>query len=105
MKIHHSLDTLIDDDFLDAFEADIVRLSRRTYAQEGVPMYLVPEDLTGQSPAAAPTPDGQILHDRFTLICAALEGRNGPLSSADIAHVLEVLADRHFLDQPFTGLS
>ena len=29
---------LIDDAFLDVFEADMVRLSRRTYAEVGVPM-------------------------------------------------------------------
>ena len=95
----------IDDAFLDAFEADIVRLSRRTYAQAGVPMYLVPEDLTGARQPAATKPQGQLLHDSFTAICAALAARNGPLSTRDIAHVLEVLADRHFLDQPFSALS
>jgi len=95
----------IDDAFLDAFEADIVRLSRRTYAEAGVAMYLVPEDLTRRTPAPPPTAAGQALHDHFIAICAALEARNGPLASSDIAHVLEVLADRHFLDQPFSSLS
>lgn len=95
----------IDAAFLDAFEADIVRLSRRTYAQAGVPMYLVPEDLTGNTPPAAPSAEGQAMHDLFTAICAALVERNGPLSTGDIAHILEVLADRHFVDQPFSTLS
>ena len=95
----------IDDAYLDAFEADIVRLSRRDYAQEGVAMYLVPEDLTQTGPPPPATADGQQLHDHFTAICTALEARNGPLASQDIAHILEVLADRHFLDQPFSSLS
>lgn len=94
----------IDDAYLDAFEADIVRLSRRTYAEVGVPMYLVPEDLTGASPAAAGEGDGALAQE-FEAVVAALEARNGPLSSSDIAHVLEVLADRHFLDVPFSSLS
>ena len=95
----------IDDDYLDAFEDDIVRLSRRTYAQAGVPMYLVPEDLTGNTPKAPPDPEGQHLAELFEAVTAALEARNGPLSSSDIAHVLEVLADRHFLDRPFSSLA
>ncbi|WDR01332.1 hypothetical protein PSQ19_10890 [Devosia algicola] len=95
----------IDDAFLDEFEADIVRLSRRTYAEVGVPMYLVPEDLTNQTAHHQPNAQGQTLHDTFTAVCAALAARNGALSSQDIAHVLEVLADRHFLDQPFSAVA
>lgn len=95
----------IDDDYLDAFEDDIVRLSRRTYAEAGVPMYLVPEDLTGATPPPAPDAEGAALAELFEAVTRALEARNGPLSSRDIAHVLEVLADRHFLDQPFSELS
>ena len=96
---------LIDDTYLDAFEADIVRLSRRSYAEVGVPMYLVPEDLTGTNPAPPPDPAGQALADLFEAVTRALAARNGPLTSSDLAHVLEVLADRHFLDVPFSSLS
>ncbi|UPH72236.1 hypothetical protein LGT41_0005315 [Abyssibius alkaniclasticus] len=95
----------IDDAYLDAFEDDIVRLSRRTYAEAGVPMYLVPEDLTGAAPAATPDPDGEAMAALFTAVTQALEARNGPLSTSDIAHVLEVLADRHFLSHPFSELA
>ena len=96
---------LIDDAYLDAFEADMVRLSRRTYAEVGVPMYLVPEDLTGTHPAPPPDPEGEALARAFEAVVAALAVRNGPLSSTDLAQVLEVLADRHFLDVPFSSLS
>ena len=96
---------LIDDTYLDMFEADMVRLSRRNYSEVGVPMYLVPEDLTGTSPAAPPDAAGQILADEFQAVTSALSARNGPLSSTDLAQVLEVLADRHFLDVPFSSLS
>ena len=96
---------LIDDAYLDVFEADMVRLSRRTYAEVGVPMYLVPEDLTGASIAPPPDPEGQTLADVFEAVTRALADRNGPLSSTDLAQVLEVLADRHFLDVPFSSLS
>ena len=95
----------IDDDYLDAFEDDIVRLSRRTYAEAGVPMYLVPEDLTGATPPAEPDAEGAAMASLFEAVTEALAARNGPLSTSDIAHVLEVLADRHFLDRPFSELS
>ncbi|MEZ5776910.1 MAG: hypothetical protein R3E44_00970 [Paracoccaceae bacterium] len=95
----------IDDAYLDEFEDDIVRLSRRTYAEAGVPMFLVPEDLTGATPTVAPSPDGERLAALFEAVTAALEARNGPLSTTDIAHVIEVLADRHFLDRPFHSLA
>ena len=96
---------VVDDAFLDAFEADIVRLSRRIYSEVGVPMFLVPEDLTGGAAVAAPDPAGEELASLFEAVVAALEARNGPLSTTDIAQVIEVLADRHFLEQPFSSLA
>ena len=96
---------LIDDTYLDMFEADMVRLSRRAYSEVGVPMYLVPEDLTGTIPTPEPDPEGQALADLFEAVIHALTQRNGSLSSTDLAQVLEVLADRHFLDVPFSSLS
>lgn len=96
---------LIDDVWLDAFEDDIVRLSRRPYAEVGVPMFLVPEDLTGATGSAAPDAGGEDLAALFEAVVAALTARNGPLSSSDIAQVIEVLADRHFLDVPFSSLT
>lgn len=95
----------IDDDYLDAFEDDMVRLSRRTYAEAGVPMYLMPEDLTGKTSTAEPDAQGETMANLFAAVSAALEARNGPISTKDIAHILEVLADRHFLDHPFSELS
>ena len=96
---------LIDEAYLDAFEDDMVRLSRRTYAVTGVPMYLVPEDLTGQNPEPPSDPEGEALAAEFEAVCNALAHRNGPLASIDIARILEVLADRHFLDVPFSSLA
>ena len=95
----------IDDAYLDAFEDDMVRLSRRAYAVTGVPMYLVPEDLTGQTPVQPPDPEGEALAAEFEAVCAALARRTGPLASIDISRILEVLADRHFLDVPFSSLA
>lgn len=94
----------IDDAWLDAFEDDIVRLSRRDYSVTGVAMYLVPEDLTGTAPPHTPDPEGARIGALFEAVCAAMEARNGPLSGADISHILEVLADRHFLDRPLSSL-
>ena len=96
---------IIDDAFLDAIEDDMVRLSRRVYSETGVPMLLVPEDLTVTAGPVAVDPAGAALAAQFEAILVALEARNGPLSTSDIAHVIEVLADRHFLDQPFSLLA
>ena len=93
-----------DEDTLDAFEDDMARLSRRIYAEVGVPMYLVPEDLTAKAAEPAPDPESEALAAEFEAVVAALTERNGPLSTTDLAHVLEVLADRHFLDVPFSSL-
>lgn len=93
----------IDDDWLDAFEDDIVRLSRRDYSVTGVAMYLVPEDLTGGPSAVTPDPEGERIGKLFEEVCAAMEARNGPLSGSDISHILEVLADRHFLDRSLSS--
>lgn len=95
----------IDDAYLDAFEDDMVCLSRRIYAVTGVPMYLVPEDLTGTNPAPEPDPEGEALAEEFQAVCVGLSRRNGPLASIDISRILEVLADRHFLDVPFSSLA
>lgn len=83
----------------------MVRLSRRTYAEAGVAMYLVPEDLTTDAPPAPASGQDAKLAQLFEDVSAALEARNGPLSARDIAHILEVLADRHFLDTPMSQLS
>ena len=95
----------IDDAWLDAFEDDMVRLSRRTYAVTGVPMFLVPEELTGSNPVPPPDPESEALAAEFEAVCAALALRHGPLESIDISRVLEVLADRHFLSVPFSSLA
>lgn len=95
----------IDDTYLDAFEDDIVRLSRRLYAVTGVPMYLVPEDLTGTNPVPPIDAEGAALADEFQAVCAGLATRNGPLATIDLARILEVLADRHFLSVPFSSLA
>ena len=95
---------IIGDAFLDAIEDDMVRLSRRVYAETGVPMFLVPEDLRATAVPVDIDPKGDALATQFEAILAALESRNGPLSTSDIAHVIEVLADRYFLDRPFSSL-
>ena len=56
-------------------------------------MFLVPEDLTGTAAVAAPDPAGAELAVLFQAIVAALIARNGPLTSSDIAHVIEVLKE------------
>ena len=55
--------------------------------------------------AIPPDPAGEELAALYEAIVAALTARNGPLSSSDLAHVIEVLADRPFVDVPFSSLS
>lgn len=95
----------IDDAWLDAFEDDMVRLSRRDYSVTGVAMYLVPEDLTGRQASFTPDPMGEKIGTLFEQVVAALEARNGPIAGPDISNILEVLADRHFLDRPLSSVS
>ena len=94
----------IDDDWLDAFEDDIVRLSRRDYSVTGVAMYLVPEDLTGGPSSVTPDAEGERIGALFEAVVKAMEARNGSLSGQDISQILEVLADRHFLDRGLSSL-
>ena len=89
---------------IDALEAEIARLSARPYAEIGVPMYIVPENLCDGAPEPAPAAPNA-LSRAFDEAVAALEAKRGPLHAEDLARIIEVLADRTFLDQPFSALS
>ena len=78
--------------------ADMERLGRRDYAEIGVPMFLVAEDLTGQAPARrADDGSGRILAMLLAEAAEALGRRVPELGPKDIARLIEALADRHFL--------
>lgn len=84
--------------------AEMDRLGQRPYSQIGVPMYLVVEDLTGT--CATPGADGDpALAEAFRASIARVIAERGDVQPADIARVIEVLADRTFLDRPFSELT
>ncbi len=86
------------DELVDGRIADMDRLGRRDYAEIGVPMFLVAEDLT---PGAAVRPmvdgSGRILALLLAEGADALRRRKPELGPMDIARLVESLADRHFM--------
>ncbi len=83
---------------VDARLADMDRLGSRDYAEIGVPMFLVAEDLTGQSPRpVVHDGSGRILAMLLAEGVEALRSRRPDLNADDIARLIEALADRHFL--------
>lgn len=85
--------------FVEQLLAEMERLGRRPYAEIGVPMFLVAEDLTGaaEDRAAADPVSGAQLAALFAQAAEALKSRKPELTAGDIARLVEVIADRHFL--------
>jgi len=85
--------------FIDRLVADMERLGRRPYAEIGVPMFLVAEDLTdaAKDRNAADPVAGAELAALFAQAATALKRRKPELTAGDIARLVEVIADRHFL--------
>ena len=85
--------------FIDQLLADMERLGKRPYAEIGVPMFLVAEDLTGaaQDRTAGDALAGTHLAALFAQAAEALSRRKPDLTAGDIARLVEVIADRHFL--------
>ncbi len=90
---------------IDWLEAEIDRLSSLPLAEVGVPMFLVPEDLFAPEATREAPPEGTDLSRAFDAAVAGLEARRGPLSPRDLAAVIEVLAEHHFLGRPFSSLA
>lgn len=89
----------LSDAFIDQLLADMARLGSRPYAEIGVPMFLVAEDLSGseRDRAGADVSSGTQLAALFAQAAAALKTRKPELTAGDIAQLVEVIADRHFL--------
>lgn len=88
-----SIETLID-----ILVADPDRLETHKYAEMGIPMFLVGEDCSGEAPVwPKDNRATSELGDRFAELCGALALRKPALDHDDIAKLLEVLAERHFL--------
>jgi hypothetical protein len=86
------------DAFIENLIADMARLGSRPYAEIGVPMFLVAEDLTSASVCVAnQSTNGHDLATLFAQMVDALNHRKPELDADDIARLIEVLADRYFL--------
>ncbi|MCC0062998.1 MAG: hypothetical protein H6895_02780 [Defluviimonas sp.] len=89
----------------DDLSAEMDRLGNRPYAEIGVPMYLVLEDLTGTMPQPLRQAGDPELAAAFTKAAEQVAAAKGTLEAGDIARIIEVLADRSFLSRPFSDLS
>ena len=95
--INFTLPALPDEE-LDSRLAHMDRLGNRPYAEIGVPMFLVAEDLTEAAPARrADDGSGRILAMLLAEGAAALRRRTPDLTVKDVARLIESLADRHFM--------
>jgi hypothetical protein len=91
---------------VDARLAEMDRLGSRDYREIGVPMFLVAEDLTGETPApVARDGSGRILAMLLAEGAEALRRRRPELGAGDIAQLIEALADRHFLSLAMPAFS
>ena len=86
------------EDAIDGRLADMDRLGARDYTEIGVPMFLIAEDLT---PGAATRPmvdgSGRLLALLLAEGAETMRRRKPDLGAADIARLVESLADRHFM--------
>lgn len=88
---------------------EMKRLGSRNYPVIGVPMYLLPEDLTVEAvpkgDAAPASPESAALGVAFREAARRIEAQKGSIDAKDIAGIIELLADRTFIDRPFSELS
>lgn len=85
--------------------AEMKRLGDREYAEVGVPMMLVAEDLSSGTVPAAGGKDDAELARAFEDAVAQVAAKKGKLEAGDFASILELLSDRSFLDRPFSELA
>lgn len=79
---------------------DVVAAARackaRDYTQEGIPMFLVLEDLAGEEPPGRPTPEGEALSRLAEDYLGRLVPDPAQASPRAVATALEILAAHHF---------
>lgn len=89
--------------FAQKFAEQLAHCRNKNYNEEGIPMFLVLEDLSrAPDDSAAHVSSGDPLYNLF--LAAALElfreqltQQQGELRSEDISHMLEVLAEHYFI--------
>lgn len=85
-----------DTSFAERLLADMARLGERPYAQVGVPMFLVAEDLRG-GPLPPLEEAWAAIAETFVRMGAVLDAHRPDAGAKDVARLVEVLADRHLL--------
>ena len=80
-------------------ERDLSLLARRNYAEEGIPMFLVCENLASKDRSSTrqkSAPEGAALAQELRRNAAAFDLNQPNATEADIPKILEVLAERDF---------
>ena len=82
----------------DSLATDMARLGTRPYSEVGVRMFVIAQDIktTGVRPAAARNTGD--LAERFAKLAATFVAITPQPGIADVARLVEVLADRHLLE-------
>lgn len=88
----------LPEDEIDVRLAHMDRLGQRPYAEIGVPMFLVAEDLTEGARLRPPDDgSGRVLALLLAEGAEALRRRVPDLTPKDVSRLVESLADRYFL--------
>ncbi len=84
----------------DGLRADLSSMGSRVYSEEGVPMFLACENLSGSGSAAAEAPISSALNRKvvsaFRRYADEWQQMRPDAPASDVAKILELLADRDF---------
>ncbi len=82
----------------DGLRADLARLGAHVYSEEGIPMFLACKNLAGKpnSPALAPSDLNQKVASSFHRYASEWQRIHPDAPAADVAKIVELLADRDF---------
>lgn len=85
---------------------DMRELGSRDYSQVGVPMFLVAEDLRAAQPRIVDTSaEWREVAAQFTQAAVLLSAHRPDLGPADVARLVELLADRNLLGSTASAFS
>jgi len=79
-------------------QSELATLARRVYSEEGIPMFLACENLTGAQPNSQTQP-GKLNHNvatAFHRYAAEWQHMHPDAKVADVAKIVELLANRDF---------
>jgi hypothetical protein len=83
-----------------ALEEDLTRLRQRAYSEEGIPVFLLGENLAAEPPASRPNPSEQrariTMANAFREHAEIFQALHPNATGSDVAKIVEVLAERDF---------